>query len=736
MNAVQLPALDGPSAPAPDPSHVSPVKVFDIIRRRKKLVLLVMLGISVPATAGILTLKPYYDSVASLMIGTRQAQFRDLQATQGSLDVDTVAINTEVGVLKSPAIAAAVAERLKLVDDPYFKAKMDAVPLKARVTKWILQKLGKAQPEVPLTPQQKLQVVRDLLTQNITILNDGRSYLITLNASTGRADLSANIANAFADVYLDFKRHMKIAATWRANGLLDEQIVPLRQRLQKAEQAVEQYREQNGLIAAEIDHSGSANAPSGITVADQQLVETNRALIAAQADLEEKRARAAQVNSGAGSSSDVLSSPLVQQLVSQQASLNARVASLASTAGDANPELMAARAAAAHIRDQIALATSRISTSTDKDLRGAESRVAALAAKVDQLQAHVARENQANVTLKQLESEAAAARAVYQDYLGRYAQTSTEATLQEPEAELISRAEQPIGISGPPKSRFILIAIIFSGILGVGVALLRDRMQSGIREADEIDTVPGLFSLGVLPTFSGSLTDLYQVPAKPSIYVEMVEAVRTILSFGRSRFRAKTVVITSAGPEEGKTVLALSLAGNTGRAGKKALILDCDTRGPSALDVVRNSRGSNRASLNKAIMARLEKHELTRNVLPGVDVMTLAGWKSPNDRMIPPSVIKHVLADLSPHYDMIILDTPPLLAFPDAAVLSHETDGIVLVAKWGETTTSDLKGAMRQLATYDARALGCILTQVPIGATGGLTGAPLQVYRHYGVLAS
>ncbi|AQS84760.1 MAG: polysaccharide biosynthesis tyrosine autokinase [Acetobacter aceti] len=733
MNAVQPTSFDRISEPPPDLSQVSPLKIFEIIRERWLIISLVATVLAVPALAVVMTLPAYYDASSSLMIGTRQAEFRDLQATQGALDVDAVAINTEVGIIKSQSIAKAVAERLKLVDDPYFRAQMEKKSLKTRISGWISKVTGSALPEKPLTPAEKLQVVRDLLGRNVTILNDGRSYLIMVNVRTGRPDLSASIANAFADVYLDFKRHMKIASTWRSNSLLDEQIIPLRERLRKAEQAVENYREKNGLIAAEITHSGSPNAPSGVTVTDQQLVEINRALIAAQADLTAKRARANQMAGDTASTTDVLSSPIIQQLQGQQAMLNARVASLASTAGDANPELQAARAAAAHVRAQISQITSQITTSTDKDLRSAEMRVAALKDEVEKLQQHVARENDANVTLQQLESEAAAARAVYQDFLGRYAQTSTAAALQEPEAELISRAEQPLGVSGPPRTQFIAIALLFSGLAGVGVAILLERMQKGVRQGTEIDSVPGLFTLGMIPSFSSSLQELYK-SSRPSIYIEAVEAVRTILSFGRNRFRAKTIIITSSGPEEGKTVLALSLAANTGRAGKKALVLDCDTRGPSALEAFQTpAKGKTN---NNSLITSLDYNGLSRDVLPGVDVMTMNGWKSTGDQMIAPGVIQAVLSELSPHYDLIILDAPPLLAFPDAAVLSHETDGVVLVVKWGVTTQENLKGAMRQLEAYDARTLGAVLTQVPAGSASGLSGAALQVYRHYGLLAS
>ncbi|GBQ98262.1 putative succinoglycan biosynthesis transport protein [Acetobacter nitrogenifigens DSM 23921 = NBRC 105050] len=743
MNALQIPSFNGPPpSDTQDTSHVSPLKIFSVIRRHWLAVSVTTVLIGGPACVGIGLLSPYYDASSSLMIGTKQAPFRDLQATQSPVDVDTVAVNTEVGILRSSTIATSVAQRLDLVDAPYFRNMLDAVPLKRRIVDAISRLLGETPDHPKLSPAERLQATRDALMNRITVLNDGRSYIITVTARTGDATLSSQIANAYADVYLDFKRHLKISATWRANGLLDEQIVPLRDRLRKAEQAVEQFREKNDLVSTQLSQSIIPSGPNaapvqeGTTIADQQLVETNRQLIEAQSELEAKRAHYAEMHSGGagGSSADttaVLSSPIIQQLQAQEAELNARAASLASTAGDANPELRAARAAAAHVQRQINAEIAHISASSGKDLQSAQAKVAALTQEVQRLQGHVSKENRANVTLRQLESEASAARAVYQDYLSRFAQTSTAAELQEPEADLITRADKPLSVSGPPRMQLMVLALVASSLLGVGVALALDRNRKGVRSPVEMDSVPGLFTLGMVPSFTGSLTRLYHSGATCA-YVEMVESIRAILSFGQSRFRAKSIVVTSPGPDEGKTTFALSLAANTGRSGKRALLIDCDTHGPSAIQLV---AGVGRSPHNSAPSLQ-DSGGLARDVLPGVDVMTMSGGGKGGGRMVSPSAIGLVLAELSPHYDMIILDTPPVLAFPDAAVLSHQTDGVVVLAKWGTTTQASIKEAMRQMQAYDAKVLGGVLNQAPMRGPDSATTNQIQIYSHYGLLAS
>ncbi|RBM07488.1 GumC family protein [Novacetimonas cocois] len=741
MNTLQLPAsFNGPAAPDPMATQqVSPLHAFSIMNRHRLAIALVTLGIAVPAGFGIFSLRPYYSASSILIVGTRQAPFRDLQATVSSPEVDTVAVNSEVSILRSPAIARAVVKKLDLVDDPDVREALDHVPLTKRIINAVSRLFVTPPPQLPMTPDERLQATSLLLDQWVTILNDGRSYIITITASMNNAQTSARIANAYADVYLDFKRHMKISATWQANALLDEQIAPLRERLRKAEQAVQAFREKNGLIAAELERAPGANGTSndngGTTVTDQQLIQMNRELITARGDLESRRARYAEIrnalnNGSVDSIPDAVSSPLIQQLQAQEAQISSRAASLSQTVMDGNPDLQSVRAAAAQVRSRIGAEVHRIANSAAKELASAEARVSALSAEVNRLQGQVTAENEADVTLRQLQSEATAARTVYQDYLGRFAQTSTQAELQVAEADLISRADTPIGPYGPPRTQYMAIALLFSLIAGAGSALIIDRMRKGVRSTAELDAIPGLFALGLVPAFAGTLSRQY-ASRERSAYLETVESIRSVLSFGHSRFRAKVVLVTSAEQAEGKTTFALSLAANTGRCGQRALVIDCDMRNPSAMRVM----GAVSIVRNNHMPVDPLLAGLERDVLPGVDILTPEGMMHRGGRaMLLPEELGRILAQVGSQYDMILLDTPPALAFPDAAVLSRQTDGVVMVVKWGRTSASTLVQAMRTLHTYDARTLGAVLTQAPPHSLGEAEKHPFRIYSHYGLL--
>jgi uncharacterized protein involved in exopolysaccharide biosynthesis/Mrp family chromosome partitioning ATPase len=708
--------------------------MFGVFMRRKFLVAVVCAGIFLPAILLIATMRPYYLSAAQLIIGERQASFHDLQATEDQPFVDAVAVNTQVGILRSDTVALDVTRQLKLVDNPEFEQAVDAVPLKIRIREFIMRLMGKPVLNIPLTPSQRERATANVLGGKVTVVNDGRSYVITIVAKTGDGQLGADIANAYANDYIDFKRRLKVVAIRRANSLLDEQVAPLRDRLRAAEQAVEKFHEQHNLVSLPSDNENANASGSPVTVVSQQLSQMNAQLVAAEALQAEKQAQYDQVMAGVrrGNSANMpqaVASPLIQQLQSQETQVSARIASLSTTAMDNNPDLVAARAEEARIRARIGQETGNLAGSVARELEAATSQVRTLQNAMAGLQAKFTTESQAAVSLHELEAEAAAARAVYQDYLGRLTQTSSQATLQEADANLIAAASTPLGAAGPPRMQYAAIALVLGLVIGCGVALLVDRLSAGIDNISQLESLPQLFGLGVVTAFRGKFRQQYEDPPNWR-YVEMVETIRSILRFGPERLRAKVILVTSPEAGDGKTTFALSLAANTGRSGARALVIDCDLRNPSVLRVADAPAriGANRPVLAKTVHG--EPVGIEMNVLPGVDVLDFRKYGKGGGGSAPDTVkLGELIARMRPDYDTIILDTPPLRTFPDAAMMGPLADGVILVVKAQRTALSATREVLRTLRIYNAHVLGGVITQVRERDLSPAYGAYGAVYR-------
>jgi len=187
-------------------------------------------------------------------------------------------------------------------------------------------------------------------------------------------------------------------------------------------------------------------------------------------------------------------------------------------------------------------------------------------------------------------------------------------------------------------------------------------------------------------------------------------------------------MITSAVPGEGKTFFAVSLAASVGRQGGRALLVDADVRRPCVAATINGRRrpaqvfaqlGSTRVALQK-------------DALRGVDVMTILQDKDRSGsavRCLSPSDLEAVLGEAKAHYDLIVVDTPPVLAIPDAPTLVQTIDGAILVVRWRATPSVAVNASMRTLSAYGARVLGAVLTQVRVEALGKTEGSQAYAYR-------
>jgi uncharacterized protein involved in exopolysaccharide biosynthesis/Mrp family chromosome partitioning ATPase len=733
MTIVHMPALASPAAPpqrplntrSPGVEEVPTSRVFSILLRHKWLIVATVMIVTLPAAWMIHQMPPYFDSQSSIMINTRKAAFRDLQATVEDNDADAVAIGTQVGILKSPSMALRVVDRLNLTEAPEFRQALAPHPsLLARIANMVKALLGHPTPPEPaLTQEDKRQVTGQLLAKAVTILNDGHSYLITIQARTQSAQLSASIANAFADLYLDFNRQLKIAAIGRANSLLDDEIAPLRLHVKQAEDAVESFRQTNGLITGRGD-AAITQPENGSTVSEAQLSQINTELIAATDELALKQSnlneiRAAIRSGRLDSIPAVVESPLINTLRAQQTALGSKVASLSQSALADNPELQEATAASADITSRINTEVEKIASSVASQAAAAQRRVATLHAALDRLQGTVATESRANVTLRQLESEAIAARNVYQDYLGRLQHTSSDAALQEPEADLISPALAPLGSSGPPRTQLTALAFAVALGLGSGLALVVDRMRQGVRSVEQLEAATGLRGLGLVPAAPGSVR-LDRTEGRSSVYAGAIGLVANVIRFGNDQVRAQVVLVTSSVPNEGKTAFSASLAAHVGREGGRALLIDCDLHNPS----IASELGLDQPPSGP------EQTTLTKDVLPGVDVLV---FKRDNEPKMAGMVdtLRLLLADARSRYDLVILDTPPVLAFADAPVLSMQADGVIMVVRWQHTPVTAISSALQALRSYGVRVVGGVVTRVKLSELDSAEGGYPYLYRTY-----
>ena len=696
--------------------------LFRSLRKRLNIILAVTIGVTALVMVAVFQMTPLYSAQTLVLLQTQKENVVDMESVMAGLTGDSAAIDSQVEILKSRSLAGRVVDELNLIRDPEFNASLTPPSIFrwADPRVWIAELkdyFGTNQTE-PLTQEEQVQKERnaviDAFMNRMSVGRRGLTYVIGVSFESERPQKAAKIANKIADTYVVDQLEAKFDATKQANEWLSKRLQDLRQQVQDSERAVEIYRSQNGLETAQ-----------GATVNEQQLSELNAQLILAKANLAEKEAnyeRARQILRSGGSIdtvADVVQSKTISDLRKQEAELAREQADLSSKYGPRHPAIIKIEAQRKDLQRQISAEVRRIVDSIKNEADVARTRVNALQKSLDELQNKASVNNQAEIRLRELKREADANKAVYESFLNRFKETSQQADLQTPDARVISEAAIPTAPSSPKKGLIGGASLVLSLMMGIGLALLLERLDNGIetgRALEELLEIPHLVSVPSIPSEKGDdgkpLSPERYVLAKPlSAFAESMRSLRSALQLSNVDNPPKIVLFTSALPNEGKTTTAASFARAAAASGLKVVLVDCDLRHPSIHKTIKMDAPPQ--GLVELLAGRLNVDDvLVKDAESTLMVLPVASGAANPPDVLGSDQMKRVLQELRSSYDLVVLDTAPVLPVSDSRVLSRQADETVFVVRWRETPRDAATSAMRELRNFDASLAGAVLTMV------------------------
>lgn len=650
---------------------------------------------------------PRYASEAVLLLDQRQAKLMDTSAVLPAMPSTNAAVRTEMDIITSRAVIDRVVRRLNLLADP------DFAPREGFLDKLNPARLfGKEEPQDPAAQRQhQLTSIADAIINKLSVTNDGLSYSIHVGFEAKNPQKAALIANTVADEYLVDQLEAKYEVTARANKWLSERLADLRKQVEISEKAVENFREKANLI----------QIGDGSTIAVKQMQEINTQLITARAATSqaEARLRSAQSTVSSGGSiegaADVLSSPLIVRLREQEAEIRRKEAELSTRYGERHPTLINARAERQDLQRKIQEEVQKILHSLSSEVEIARAKENTLQGDLRRLESKAGGELKASVQLRQLQRDADANRTLYENFLGRFKQTSEQQDMQIPDTRVIARAEVPVQPTSPKKWMFIILGAMLGGTLGVAAAYLIEFMDRGFRTSPQFEEVTGVAVVGQVPSLKGvtqRTPEAYVVDKPLSAFSESLRTVRTAIHFSNVDHPPKTVMVTSSSPGEGKTTFCLSLARSLAIGGNRILLIDADLRRPRvarALGIAANGRDLSAILTGKYPLAQVVRQDTG---VPNLDVIPAFG-RAPNAQdLLGSQQMKKLITEMRDQYDLVLIDTPPILAVTDAAMVARAADTSLFIVKWAETSRDTVAQAMRQLKGLDCRLAGAVLNQV------------------------
>lgn len=269
--------------------------------------------------------------------------------------------------------------------------------------------------------------------------------------------------------------------------------------------------------------------------------------------------------------------------------------------------------------------------------------------------------------------------------------------------------------TGPNLALNLAVAAMLSLLLGIAGALLRERLDATIKSRDDAEKLTGAPVLAALPLDPSVARSERSEVEKGSALVEAFRVLRTNLRFTNIDSQRQMLLITSAVPGEGKTLTAVNLARSMTLAGQSVLLIDCDFRNPN---VARNLGLETGVGVLSVLIGRIPLDEAIQRDASGLHVLA-AGPKPPNPaEVLETDAMRDLLASVRTAYDIIVLDAPPMLPVADTSALIRHTDGVILMARFGNTRKDVLQLAAERISSLDGRLYGTVLNGTPRRAAG------------------
>lgn len=744
MDAINTASLDLDPSPPPRAAPADLQRVLASFRRRLRLFLGVVLAVFAVVAIITLSATPRYTASATLVINERTPDVLHLNSLtpeealqQAGADSSTV--DTQVEILKSRALAAKVVDQYHLDQDPEFNPALHRRGRLAFLDDFISgegQSPGAGDPAVQ--KQRDYQRVVDAVMRNLTVLRAGVSYTIDLTFTSFDPAKAAAIANAFAQNYLTQGLEAKFDASRSATSWLDKRLAELRQQVVNADTAVQQYKIANNLMSAQ----GATLTEQDISSLDNQLAVAN-----AQQAEQDARLKTAERQLAAGSNGDdvgeALANPVIQALRSQRAQASARLADLRGHYGEKYPDVVKARQALADIDEQIQVEIRRIISNLKAQSEVAHTRTASLAATAEHTRGALASNNRAAVRLDELQRDDEAARTVYDAFLAKYKETLAKEGTQQADARMVSAAKLPTSASKPNKRLDLIIAAALALVAGLLAVLLSELLTRGVSSGAQVEELFDLPALGEIPTLASTL-DLglrrsgrrldpvaYVVDKPLSRFAEAFRNLRTSILSSRTGQPVKVIALTSALPDEGKTTTALCLARTIALSGARVVLVDCDLRQRSVNRVL---PGEPAAGLLEVLNGTASLREaLVTDTPSGAVVLPLTKAAFTPRDVFGSDAMKTLLERLRGDYDVVLLDTAPILAVADTRVLCPQADATVLLVRWRRTSRRAIQSALHELSGGPFVA-GVALTSVNVreqALAGEGAGHYYRAYRKY-----
>ncbi len=661
-----------------------------ILLKRRWTVATFFLVVSVLITIATLLQTPVYRATAVVrietetpnIVGFKEVVALGLQNYWAAKEF----YETQFRIIRSRPVAAEVIEKLKLSQQPPFA--------------------GSPSPEQTLTNMIEINPIKS-------------SQLVAISIDNSDPVLAAKIANMLAEVYRRQNLERKVGASRDALKWLGREQENLAGNVRQSEQALQDFLQAHNITSFEERQNITAQRVQQLSDA---LTQAQRNRINSQVAAE--NAKQLKASGEAFSIPEVIANQLIADLKEKLIVLQEEKSKLAKKYTPAHPDMKKLQnqidAVTARVNDEVNVIIGGLTASYRQDLE----RERQLAAELEQAKQDALRLSALEIDYRAKKREAESTSVLFDELQKRRKETEITTSLPANNVSIIESALTPKDPIKPRKRMNVMLGALLGLLGGIGLAFFLEYLDTTVKSSEDLEQTVHAPFLGIIPSFSSDEEskpdELFTFRYPKSSITESVRSIRTNIIFSTAGKQLRRLLVTSAGPQEGKSTAVINLGVIFAQGGKRVLLVDSDLRRPRlhrAFDVSRE-RG-----LTDLIMGTAKPEDVILHTeVPNVDLIP-CGPIPPNPSELLGTTRMHDLGeDLASRYDLILYDSPPVVAVTDAVVMSKTVDGVVLIAKAGKTTREILSKAARQLDDVGGHILGTVLNDFNIRGAG---------YRYY-----
>jgi len=688
--------------------HASPAPVplshYLWLLRRHWWKILIFVCCSVAATLAISSrLVPIYEATATVDIDRQMpSAIIGQESTRPMVNDSDQFLATQIKLIQSDAVLRPVAQRYKLVDQADTPGGSAAGPV---------------------DPEDEPVLLKDL-----KVVRPANTYLLMISYRSTVPKLAADVANAAAQSYLEHTYNIRYKSSASLSTFMERQLAELKAKMELSTGALAQFERELNVI----------NPEQKTSILSARLLQLNAEYTSAQSDRIRKQSAYRSIAGGSLEAAQVSNQgELLKKLSEQMYVLQQKFVDVKAHFGPTHPEFLKASRQLVELQRQLQSAKENIAQRAEVEYQEVVDREDMLRKAVAETKVEFDALNVRSFEYQAKKREADGDKTLYEELVRKIREAGINSGFQNNTiriAEMARPSRKPVF----PNFRLnALLALLFSLLFAAGVTVIADLLNNTVRDPKEISRSLATEVIGTLPAVKEwhgrmPLTTGTSAPLMPfgrgsrrplNTFDEAIRTLRNSILLTDFDRRIRTLLVTSASPSEGKSTTAANLAVAHAQQGHRTLLIDGDLRRPS---IHRRFDFSPTIGLSNVLSSDVPWRSVLihKDELPKLDVLPV-GPPSRRAADLIGSRLANILEEASGEYDLVVLDSPPLLGFPEPLQMAAAVDGVIVVAVAGRTNRNALGATINTLNRLRANVVGIVLNEVRADSSAN------YYYQHY-----